>query len=414
MIHASIVTIGDEILIGQIVDTNSAFISRELNKVGIRIKHKISIGDQREEIENALNTLIGKTDVIIFTGGLGPTNDDITKIVLNDYFGGKFVRHEETYRMLEEYYKSRNREFIPVNQTQADVPDVCTVLINKNGTAPGMMFEKDGTLVYSLPGVPYEMEALLTEQVIPVIQDRFNLEPIAHATLQTVGIPESSLMMKIKNWEDNLPKDLKLAYLPSFGVVRLRLTCWEAGKYSESDLYTHFKPLYEILGDAIWAEGDVTMESYVFNLLKSKKIKVSFAESCTGGYLAHRLTSYAGSSEIFNGSIVSYSNEIKAVELGVSRDDLSEFGAVSEQVVRQMAEAVKEKFGADYGVATSGIAGPDGGTETKPVGTVWVAISGPNNTVTHKFNFTNNRERNIKLTLTQAFNLLRLEILKKP
>ncbi len=414
MIHASIVTIGDEILIGQIVDTNSAFISRELNKVGIRIKHKISIGDQREEIENTLQTLVGHTDVIIFTGGLGPTNDDITKNVLNDYFGGKFVRNEETYKMLEEYFRSRNREFIPINQAQADVPDVCTVLINKNGTAPGMMFEKDGTLVYSLPGVPYEMEALLTEQVIPIIQDRFNLEPIVHATLQTVGIPESSLMMKIKNWEDNLPKDLKLAYLPSFGVVRLRLTCWEAGKYSVSDLYTHFKPLYEILGEAIWAEGDVTMESYVFNLLKSNKIKVSFAESCTGGYLAHRLTSYAGSSEIFNGSIVSYSNEIKAVELGVSRDDLSEFGAVSEQVVRQMAEAVKEKFGADYGVATSGIAGPDGGTETKPVGTVWVAISGPNDTVTHKFNFTNNRERNIKLTLTQAFNLLRLEILKKP
>ncbi|HEY8366306.1 MAG TPA: competence/damage-inducible protein A [Bacteroidia bacterium] len=414
MINASIVTIGDEILIGQIIDTNSAFISRELNKVGIRIKHKISIGDQREEIENALNTLIGKTDVIIFTGGLGPTNDDITKIVLNDYFGGKFVRHEETYRMLEEYYKSRNREFIPVNQTQADVPDVCTVLINKNGTAPGMMFEKDKTLVYSLPGVPYEMEALITEQVIPIIQDRYKLEPIAHATLQTVGIPESTLMMKIKNWEDNLPQDLKLAYLPSFGVVRLRLTCWEAGKYSESDLYRYFKPLYEILGEAIWAEGDVTMESYVFNLLKSKQIKVSFAESCTGGYLAHRLTSYAGSSEIFNGSIVSYSNEIKAVELGVSREDLKNFGAVSEQVVVQMAESVKQKFEADYGVATSGIAGPDGGTETKPVGTVWIAISGPNGTVAHKFIFTNNRERNIKLTLTQAFNLLRLEILKKP
>jgi len=414
MINASIVTIGDEILIGQIIDTNSAFISRELNKVGIRIKHKISIGDQREEIENALNTLIGKTDVIIFTGGLGPTNDDITKIVLNDYFGGKFVRHEETYRMLEEYYKSRNREFIPVNQTQADVPDVCTVLINKNGTAPGMMFEKDKTLVYSLPGVPYEMEALITEQVIPIIQDRYKLEPIAHATLQTVGIPESTLMMKIKNWEDNLPHDLKLAYLPSFGVVRLRLTCWEAGKYSESDLYRYFKPLYKILGEAIWAEGDVTMESYVFNLLKSKQIKVSFAESCTGGYLAHRLTSYAGSSEIFNGSIVSYSNEIKAVELGVSREDLKNFGAVSEQVVVQMAESVKQKFEADYGVATSGIAGPDGGTETKPVGTVWIAISGPNGTVAHKFIFTNNRERNIKLTLTQAFNLLRLEILKKP
>lgn len=414
MINASIVTIGDEILIGQIIDTNSAFISRELNKVGIRIKHKISIGDQREEIENALNTLIGKTDVIIFTGGLGPTNDDITKIVLNDYFGGKFVRHEETYRMLEEYYKSRNKEFIPVNQTQADVPDVCNVLINKNGTAPGMMFEKDKTLVYSLPGVPYEMEALITEQVIPIIQDRYKLEPIAHATLQTVGIPESTLMMKIKNWEDNLPQDLKLAYLPSFGVIRLRLTCWEAGKYSESDLYRYFKPLYEILGEAIWAEGDVTMESYVFNLLKSKQIKVSFAESCTGGYLAHRLTSYAGSSEIFNGSIVSYSNEIKAVELGVSREDLKNFGAVSEQVVVQMAESVKQKFEADYGVATSGIAGPDGGTETKPVGTVWIAISGPNGTLAHKFNFTNNRERNIKLTLTQAFNLLRLEILKKP
>lgn len=412
MINASIVTIGDEILIGQIVDTNSAFISRELNQVGIRIKHKISIGDQKSEIINTLDSLVGKTDVIIFTGGLGPTKDDITKIVLNDYFGGKFVRNEETYQLLEAYFASRNRPFETVNQSQADVPDVCTVLINRNGTAPGMMFEKNGTLVYSLPGVPYEMEALLTRQVIPIIQERFKLEPIVHATLQTVGIPESTLMLQIKNWEENLPKDLKLAYLPSFGVVRLRLTCWEAGKYTTSDLYTKFKPLYEILGDAIWAEGDVTMESYVFNLLKSKQIKVSFAESCTGGYLAHRLTSFAGSSEIFNGSIVSYSNEIKAVELGVNRDDLIEFGAVSEEVVRQMAESVKKKFTADYGVATSGIAGPDGGTELKPVGTVWVAVSGPLGTTARKFKFANNRERNIKLTLTQAYNMLRLEILK--
>lgn len=412
MIQASIITIGDEILIGQIVDSNSAYIAKMLNSAGIRIQNKYSIGDQKESIKNTLDALVGKSDVIIFTGGLGPTKDDITKDVLNEFFGGKLIRHQETFKMLEDYFKSRNRTFEPVNQGQADVPDTCSVLVNKNGTAPGMMFEKDGSLIFSLPGVPYEMEALLDEQVIPIIQNKFKLAPIAHATLQTVGIAESSLMLLISDWENNLPSDVKLAYLPSFGIVRLSLTCWEAGKYSEKDLYKIFSPLYNILGDAIFAEGDTTMEEVVFALLRNNNLHISYAESCTGGYLAHRTTHYAGSSKIYNGSIITYSNELKMQELHVRNDDLELVGAVSEEVVRQMAKAVRNKFNSDFSIATSGIAGPDGGTDSKPIGTVWVAIAGPNKISTKQFKFANNRERNIKLTHNHSFNLLRLEIIQ--
>lgn len=411
MIKATIITIGDEILIGQIVDTNSAFISRELNKAGIRIHRRFSIGDQKDAILNAIESEIKECDVLIFTGGLGPTKDDITKETLREYFGGKYVRHAETYAQLEAYFQKRNRPFEEVNKGQADVPDTCTVLLNANGTAPGMLFKKDECLIFSLPGVPYEMEDLLVKQVIPIIQEEHALSPISHATLQTVGIPESTLMLKIEEWENALPSNVKLAYLPSFGVVRLRLTCWEAGKYKESELYKLFAPLYPILGDAIFAEGDLLMEQVVSNLLHDLKSKVSFAESCTGGYLAHRITSYPGSSRIFNGSVVTYSYEAKVQELHVNSEILQRKGAVSEEVVIQMAEAVKHKFNSDYGVATSGIAGPDGGTPDKPVGTVWVAVSGPNRTISRKFTFANNRERNIKITLTHAFNLLRLEIL---
>jgi len=411
--RADIITIGDEILIGQITDTNSAYIARELNAAGIRIRRKFSIGDQKEAIIAALDESIGKTDAILFTGGLGPTNDDITKHTLNSYFASRLVRHQPTFDMLAAWFESRNRSFEPVNQSQADVPEVCTVMLNKLGTAPGMIFEKDGTFIFCMPGVPYEMEGLMQSGVLPFLRQKFALPPLAHHTVLTVGIPESTLMMQIKQWEDALPAGVKLAYLPSYGAVKLRLTAWEPGAYSEEELCQIARPLYGILGDAIFGTGDKTMEEVVFDLLRERGRRVSFAESCTGGFLAHRLTAIAGSSAVFNGSVVTYSYDAKTRELQVPAAVLEQHGAVSEPVVIQMAGAVKEKFDAHYGVATSGIAGPDGGTPDKPVGTVWIAVSSAEGTVARRFHFPGNRERNIRLTCLNAYNMLRRKILSE-
>lgn len=407
MIRADIITIGDEILIGQITDTNSAYIARELNAAGIRIRRKFSIGDQEDAIRGALDESIGRVDAILFTGGLGPTNDDITKHTLNAYFGSRLVRNQETFDMLAAWFEARGRKFEPVNQSQADVPDVCRVMLNRLGTAPGMIFEKEGTHIFCMPGVPYEMEGLMQTGVLPYLKSKFDLPSLAHHTVLTVGIPESSLMMQIRDWEAALPAGVKLAYLPSYGAVKLRLTAWEPGAYTEEELARIAEPLYGILGDAIFGTGNHSMEEIVFEQLKSKKVRVSFAESCTGGFLAHRLTSIAGSSAVFNGSVVTYSYEAKTRELQVPAGVLQQYGAVSKPVVIQMAEAVKEKFAAEYGVATSGIAGPDGGTPDKPVGTVWIAVSGPDGTVTRCFRFTSNRDRNIRLTCLNAYNMLR-------
>jgi len=407
MISADIITIGDEILIGQITDTNSAYIARELNAIGIRIRRKYSIGDQELAITGALDESIGQVDAILFTGGLGPTNDDITKHTLNAYFGSRLVRNQETFDMLAAWFAARNRSFEPVNQGQADVPEVCTVMLNRLGTAPGMIFEKNGTHIFCMPGVPYEMEGLMQSGVLPFLKQKYALPPLAHHTVLTAGIPESTLMMQIKDWEAALPSGVKLAYLPSYGAVKLRLTAWEPGTFSEVELAEIARPLYGLLGDAIYGTGDRSMEEVVFGMLKEKRVRVSFAESCTGGFLAHRLTSMAGSSAVFNGSVVAYSYEAKTQELQVPAEILQQHGAVSEPVVMQMAEAVKTKFGAEYGVATSGIAGPDGGTPDKPVGTVWIAVSGPQGTKARRFLFTGNRERNIRLTCLHAYNMLR-------
>lgn len=407
---AAIITIGDELLIGQIVDSNSAYIARELNKIGIRIDKKYSIGDQKEAIIEVLDTYIGKLDIILFTGGLGPTRDDITKETLNEYFGGKLIRHEETYRLLENYFKSRNRPFEEVNQQQAYVPHNCRVLLNTEGTAPGMLFEHKGSLIFSLPGVPFEMEYLMQEEVIPILKKEAEIIPLVHATLHTVGIPESTLMLKIQDWENALAADLKLAYLPTYGTVRLRLTCWTPGKYSEDELYSLFDPIRKQLGNAVFGEGDTDMTRVLFELLKVKNKKVSFAESCTGGYLAHQLTLLPGASNLFNGSIVTYSYDSKESELKVPMQILKEKGAVSEEVVRIMAEEVRLKFRSDYGVATSGIAGPTGATPDKPVGTVWIAVSSAKQTIAKRFQLGPKRDRNIKLSGVYAYNMLRILI----
>lgn len=409
-VKAAIITIGDEILIGQIVDTNSAFISRELNKNGIRISKKYSIADSAEAINEALDEHIGKVDVLIFTGGLGPTKDDITKYTLNTYFNGKLVRNEQVYGMLSAYFSSFGREFSEANQGQAMVPDVCRILPNKRGTAPGMLFEKEGTLVFSLPGVPYEMEGLLVEEVIPMIREKFDMPAVIHKTILTQGVPESILMVKIQDWENSLDPRVKLAYLPSPGIVRLRLTAIE--HFPEAKTYIHEKAeaLKPLIGERIFGYDEDTLEGVVLQQLLAKGATVSFAESCTGGYLAHKLTSVPGSSKVFNGSLVAYGYDIKSNMLGVSPEVLMREGAVSEPVVMRMAEGVKEKFGATYAIATSGIAGPDGGTAEKPVGTVWIAVSGPNGSRAQKFRFPGNRLRNIQMTALAGLDMLRTEM----
>lgn len=408
-ITADIITIGDEILIGQIVDSNSAYISRKLNYAGIHIRRKYSIGDSETAIFEALDDNVGQVHVIVFTGGLGPTKDDITKNTLNKYFGGTLVRNGEVVEMLRKLFASFGRELTEANEGQAWVPDVCTAILpNTRGTAPGMVFEKDNTIIFSLPGVPYEMEGLLDDEVVPFLQKRFQLPPVVHKTILTQGVPESTLMVKIQDWENALDPRVKLAYLPSPGMVRLRLTATEHFDGDEAYVAERTRELPALIGNRIYGYDNDTMEEIILRKLEERKATVSFAESCTGGYLAHRLTSVPGSSHVYNGSVVTYGYDAKSNLLNVSTDILNTEGAVSEPVVRQMAESVKKMFGADYSIATSGIAGPGGGTPDKPVGTVWIAVSGPKETLSKKFRFPGNRLRNIQMTALTGFDMLRL------
>jgi nicotinamide-nucleotide amidase len=406
--NADIVTIGDEILIGQIVDSNSAFLARKLNEIGLRIRKKYSVGDSREAIRAVLDEGIGAVSLIVFTGGLGPTRDDITKETLREYFGGALSRNQAVYEMMRVYFERAGREFSVANRAQADVPETCRVFLNHNGTAPGMLFEKNGTKVISMPGVPYEMEAMMESEVIPYLTKEFNLPPVIHKTILTQGIPESILMEMIRPWEDSLDPRVKLAYLPSPGMVRLRLT--SAVHFEGVDEYIQRKTdeLTPMLPGRIFGYGTDTMESVLMRMLEKRHAKVAFAESCTGGYLAHRLTFLSGSSRVYDGSVVTYGYDAKSELLGVSSDLLNREGAVSEPVVVQMAEGVKKMFGTAYSISTSGIAGPDGGTAEKPVGTVWIAVSGPSGTVAKKFRFMGNRMRNIQMTMLTGFNMLRL------
>ncbi|OQP43083.1 damage-inducible protein CinA [Niastella yeongjuensis] len=408
-IIASIITIGDELLIGQVIDTNSAFISQELNKIGVWVKRRVAVGDSKEEIVRALDEESRDTNIIIMTGGLGPTADDITKPVLADYFGGKLVMNEEVRKHLvylfEEVFR---RPIIERNLKQAEVPDVCTVLPNARGTAPGMWFEKAGKVFVSLPGVPHEMKGLITTEVLPRLQRRFEMPFIGHRTLLTAGVGESFLAEAIQHWEEKLPAHLKLAYLPNYGMVRLRITGWSTSKAQlEQELDTEFATLKKLVQEWLVIDEDATLPMALSKLLRSKNKTMSTAESCTGGYLAHLITAIPGASNIYKGSIISYDNEVKISQLQVSPVILQKVGAVSEEVVLEMAAGVLAKLNTDYAVAVSGIMGPDGGSPEKPVGTVWVAVGNKQKLVTQKFQFRFDRDRNIEMTATQALNLLR-------
>lgn len=414
-ITVSIITIGDELLIGQVVDTNSAWMAQQLNKAGLWVQHRVAVGDVWGDIWQALDEEGARSHVVLITGGLGPTADDITKPLLCEYFGGKLVMDEATLQhvtyLFEQVFK-RTGPLLERNRKQAEVPDVCTVLKNNNGTAPGMLFEKNGKIYISMPGVPHEMKGLMADHVLPLLKAKYALPFIDHRTALTVGMGESMLAELIKDWEEALPAFVKLAYLPNYGMVRLRLTASGEKETVERVLNEEFNTLKQLVKDILVADEDIPMEQVVGRLLKNLNKTVTTAESCTGGNIAHLITSVPGSSAYFYGGVVSYDNRIKQHVLGVKAETLETFGAVSEETVREMVTGVLATMQTDYAVAVSGIMGPDGGTPDKPVGTVWVAVGNHKKIDTKKLHFRFDRARNIELTSINALNLLRLFILQ--
>ena len=411
-IVAGIITIGDELLIGQVVDTNSAWMAQELNKNGIWVGHRIAVGDVRSDIWNALDEESRRSSIVLITGGLGPTADDITKPLLNEYFGGKMVVDQGALSNVRQIFEKLQRPMIERNLLQAEVPDVCTVIPNKRGTAPGMWFEKDGRIFVSMPGVPHEMKGMMTDAVIPALRQHFSLPYITHRTLLLAGIGESFLADHIKDFEEALPPSIKLAYLPNYGMLRLRLTIWgDDPAMLDIVVQKQFETLKALVSEWLVADEDISIQEAIGRMLVQRGKTLSTAESCTGGNIAHLITTIPGSSRYFNGSVVSYSNAVKEQVLQVSPDTITARGAVSEETVREMVKGALAVLNTDYAIATSGIMGPDGGTPDKPVGTVWVAVGNHQNILTQKFSFRFDRLRNIELATTNALNLLRKFIL---
>ena len=412
-ILAELLTIGDEILYGQIVDTNSQWMSVELDKVGIKVIRKTTVGDQEDEILTAFAEAEKRADIILITGGLGPTSDDLTKPLLAKYFDCKLEIHEEALQEITAFFKSRGREMIEPNRQQAALPVCCTKITNPIGTAPGMWFEKNGKVFMSMPGVPHEMKKMMTERVIPKLKEKFQTPNIYHRVIRTIGIGESFLAEKIATWENSLPEHIKLAYLPSLGEVKLRLTGFSnSSSQLESEIDVFVEKLKVIAGDYIYGYGDESIEVAIGKMLRERKLTLSMAESCTGGYLTHLITSVPGCSDYFLGSMIPYAYEIKMRQLGVKPEVLEKYGAVSEPTIIEMANIVRAKFNTDIGVATSGIAGPGGATPEKPVGMVWIAYSDKHQTVTKKLQISNDRAINIKMASMAVINLIRMSLPK--
>lgn len=415
MTQASIITIGDELLIGQVVDTNSAWMAQELNKYGIRVVRRVAVGDVWEEIWTALDEEQKQADIILITGGLGPTADDITKPLLCKYFDGKMIINEAARQNVLDIFTKLNRPIIERNLKQAEVPDTCTVLQNKRGTAPGMWFQKNSKTFVSLPGVPHEMKGLMTDEVIPLLLKQFEFPVIIHKTLLTAGVGESFLAELIRDFEESLPSHIKLAYLPNYGMVRLRLTSTGFDKQkTENEVQQLFETLQSLVKEYMVTNEDEPLEKVVGKLLLSKGRTMCTAESCSGGYIAHLMTSIPGSSRFYDGSVVSYSYQAKEDLLQVDKNTLESLGAVSEEIVIQMAKGALKNIKSNYTIAVSGIMGPDGGTPDKPAGTVWVAVGNKEKIETRKLYFRFDRTRNIQLTAVNALNLLRKFILAEP
>ena len=421
MTTASICTIGDEILIGQIVDTNSAHISRALNDLGIRVSEMVSTGDRLADIISTLENGLRQNDIVIVTGGLGPTKDDITKKALAMLSEAEcWKRNPEQLEIIHRILSARGLDALEINLAQADVPDTCTVIPNKLGTAPIMAFDFPGerfghkATLYSLPGVPFEALGALND-VMADIRSKFSVSDIYHKTVMTFGIAESALSEMICEWEDNLPEDMHLAYLPNpLTGVRLRLSIYGGERQAQEErIKERIEALKGILGDAMYSDEDDTLETCIAKLLKGTGKTVSTAESCTGGSIAAMLTSVSGSSEYFLGSVVSYANSVKSGVLGVDENIIAEHGAVSSECVAAMAEGVRKLTGSDFSIATSGIAGPGGGSDAKPVGLVWIGVSSQKSTETFSMVFKGDRKRNIERFAANALNILRKKLVNE-
>lgn len=410
---AELITIGDELLIGQTIDTNGSWLAEQLNLLGITVSQISSIRDNREHIISSLQNAQSRSELVILTGGLGPTNDDITKSTLCEFFDSELVLNEQVLEKIEAYFNSRSLKMIKVNSDQAMLPNNCQFLKNERGTASGMWFKKDGVDFISLPGVPYEMKGIFLDEILPVLKAQYSISTVVNKTVKTQGIGESFLAEIIKDWEKKLiDSGLKLAYLPSPGIVKLRITAFgnnEAELSARID--DSIENLKKLIPKYIFGYEKDRIEEVVGQLLKEKGSSLSLAESCTGGNIAHLITGVSGSSNYFKGSVVAYSNDIKQQVLNVDPKSIQQNGAVSKQVVEQMATGVRNSFKSDYAIATSGIAGPTGGTKQKPVGTVWIAVAYNEGVVSKKFNFGNNRERNIQISSLSALNMLRLVLL---
>jgi nicotinamide-nucleotide amidase len=410
-VKVEIITIGDEILIGQIVDTNSAWMAVELNKAGFELAQITSVHDNSNHITESLEIALKRADIVLFTGGIGPTKDDITKQTLCNYFDSSLVFNQEVYNDIEEMLKYRKISINDLTRQQAMVPEKCTVIRNPVGTAPITWFEKDGKIIVSMPGVPYEMKHAMSNEVIPRLQNIFKTPAVIHKTVQVYGIPESALALKIADWENSLPTNIYLAYLPNYGIVKLRLSGISDDSLAlEFSINQQIAGLSEIIGNSIISYEDIPVENLIGNLLLTKGKTLAIAESCTGGNIAHRITLISGCSNYFKGSVVAYSNEVKTNILQVSAENIEKNGAVSKEVVEQMAIGIKKLLKSDVAISTSGIAGPTGGSIDKPVGTVWIAVCSDEKLISREFRFGALRQQNIERA-TQAALIMLKEIL---
>ncbi|MBO3698594.1 competence/damage-inducible protein A [Roseivirga sp. E12] len=405
---AEILTIGDEILYGQITDTNSQWMSAELDELGVKVIRKTTVGDTELDILEAFSQAEERADIVLITGGLGPTNDDLTMPMLAHYFGSEIVMNEDVLNHVQDFFERRGRVFTELNRRQALVPEIAEVLHNDLGTAPGTWYERNGKIFVSMPGVPHEMKNLMKKLVIPKLREFFQTPVIYHKLIKTVGIGESFLADKIKSWEDGLPEHISLAYLPSIGHVKLRLTAVGDDRESlKQEVQSLIEDLLQLVGKYVYGYDETTLEKAIGEMLLEEGKTLALAESCSGGYVQHKLTTIAGSSSYFQGGVVPYHNDHKINVLGVKPQTLETHGAVSEACVKEMAEGVRKLFKADIGAASSGIAGPGGGTPDKPVGTVWIAYADGEQTVAKKLQLTQNRILNIELTEISVLNLVR-------
>jgi nicotinamide-nucleotide amidase len=411
---AQIITIGDELLIGQTIDTNSAWIGAEMSRLGFDVWRKLSVHDLREDILVSLKESAGKSHVVLITGGLGPTSDDITKQTLCEFFNTRLVINLEVLKMIEEMMKRRNFPMNENNRKQAEVPESCRVLKNGAGTAPGMWFEKDGTIYISMPGVPHEMKYIMTEHVLPELKRRFASQVIIHRNIMTYGTPEARLAELLTGFEADLPSEIKLAYLPAAGIIKLRLTGTGASNVLVNNIIEEqVNKLYSVIPELIYGENEDSFEIVIGKLLRERGKTISTAESCTGGKIAHMLTSVPGSSIYYKGSVIAYDNKIKSELLKVPQTLLEKYGAVSTDVAESMAAGARDLLKTDYSVATSGIAGPDGGSDAKPVGTVCIAVASEKGTISEKHVFGNDRLTNINRFSIAALSLVRRQIISR-